>query len=142
MSESFPGVLNRGRRRYGHPALSGSLPEPWLPVLSEPSQLVDVPEVVKDALVMDLRRRWSKVKRAARKSANAVPGIHIRQRSDASSSNRVMDMEDPATAWRGSQPSPIIENDMNGIFSDDEDELEEGTPGMTRYAVPSTLLHL
>ncbi|KAL8280604.1 hypothetical protein RQP46_006927 [Phenoliferia psychrophenolica] len=134
LSESFPGVLNQGRRRYGHPALSGSLPEPWLPVLAEPSQGATVPEVVKDALVMDLRRRWSTVKRAARKGANVVPGINIRERSEATPSSRSVDMDDPARAWRGSEPSPI-ENDMRGIFSDDDDEeREEGSPGMTRYS--------
>jgi hypothetical protein len=26
LSDSYPGVLNTGRRRYGHPALSGALP--------------------------------------------------------------------------------------------------------------------
>ena len=32
MSNFYPGVLNTGhRRRYAHPALSGSLPTPWLP---------------------------------------------------------------------------------------------------------------
>ncbi|KAK0540040.1 hypothetical protein OC835_000838 [Tilletia horrida] len=31
----FPGVLNTGRRRYGHPASTGVLPYLWLPVPSE-----------------------------------------------------------------------------------------------------------
>ncbi len=30
----YPGVLNTGRRRYGHPAITGILPELWLPVPS------------------------------------------------------------------------------------------------------------
>ncbi|KAM0746908.1 DUF221-domain-containing protein [Meredithblackwellia eburnea MCA 4105] len=138
MSESFPGVLNQGRRRYGHPALSGSLPEPWLPASAVPSDTGEVPEVVKDALVMNLRRRWSVVKRAARNGANAVPGINIPDsRPRASSSTRSLDMEDPSRAWAGGssgQPSPVrqIGGDEN-IFSDDDEELEEGQPGMTRY---------
>ncbi|KDN52828.1 DUF221-domain-containing protein [Tilletiaria anomala UBC 951] len=31
----FPGVLNTGRRRYGHPAQTGVLPELWLPIPEE-----------------------------------------------------------------------------------------------------------
>nr|CDI54153.1 duf221-domain-containing protein [Melanopsichium pennsylvanicum 4] len=30
----YPGVLNTGRRRYGHPAITGILPELWLPIAS------------------------------------------------------------------------------------------------------------
>lgn len=136
LSDAFPGVLNQGRRRYGHPALSGQLPEPWLPVLSETSQHAEVPEAVKEALVMDLRRRWSKVKRAARKGVSVVPGINIPDRPEpsSSSSRRSDDLEDPARMWRGSEPSPI-ENDLRGVLSDDDEELEEGSPGMTRFVV-------
>lgn len=136
LSDAFPGVLNQGRRRYGHPALSGQLPEPWLPVLSETSQHAEVPEAVKEALVMDLRRRWSKVKRAARKGVSVVPGINIPERPEpsSSSSRRSDDFEDPARMWRGSEPSPI-ENDLRGVLSDDDEELEEGSPGMTRFVV-------
>ncbi|CEH17155.1 Uncharacterized conserved protein [Ceraceosorus bombacis] len=31
----YNGTLDTGRRRYGHPALTGQLPEPWLPIPSE-----------------------------------------------------------------------------------------------------------
>ncbi|CDW97173.1 hypothetical protein [Sporisorium scitamineum] len=31
----YPGVLNTGRRRYGHPAITGILPELWLPIPSQ-----------------------------------------------------------------------------------------------------------
>ncbi|KAE8222844.1 hypothetical protein CF319_g4024 [Tilletia indica] len=31
----FPGVLNTGRRRYGHPAATGVLPHLWLPIPAE-----------------------------------------------------------------------------------------------------------
>ena len=34
----YPGVLNTGRRRYGHPAITGILPELWLPI---PQQRLD-----------------------------------------------------------------------------------------------------
>ncbi|EKM55342.1 uncharacterized protein PHACADRAFT_255901 [Phanerochaete carnosa HHB-10118-sp] len=32
MANWYPGVLNTGKRRYGHPALNGVLPQPWLPL--------------------------------------------------------------------------------------------------------------
>ncbi|KAK7457008.1 hypothetical protein VKT23_010311 [Stygiomarasmius scandens] len=32
MANWYSGVLNTGKRRYGHPALNGVLPEPWLPL--------------------------------------------------------------------------------------------------------------
>lgn len=72
MSDSFPGVLNTGRRRYGHPALSGSLPEPWLPGIAPSprpgtSGGAEVAPVVRDALVLTLRRRWSRVKSEVRR---------------------------------------------------------------------------
>nr|ODN96882.1 membrane protein [Cryptococcus depauperatus CBS 7855] len=35
MNNFYNGVLNTGRRRYAHPALSGSLPTPWLPAISD-----------------------------------------------------------------------------------------------------------
>ncbi|PCH41949.1 DUF221-domain-containing protein [Wolfiporia cocos MD-104 SS10] len=31
MSHWYTGILNTGKRRYGHPALNGVLPSPWLP---------------------------------------------------------------------------------------------------------------
>ena len=32
MANWYSGVLNTGKRRYGHPALNGVLPVPWLPL--------------------------------------------------------------------------------------------------------------
>ncbi|KAJ3559941.1 hypothetical protein NM688_g26 [Phlebia brevispora] len=32
MANWYTGVLNTGKRRYGHPALNGVLPQPWLPI--------------------------------------------------------------------------------------------------------------
>ncbi|KAF8661641.1 hypothetical protein AX16_001283 [Volvariella volvacea WC 439] len=32
MANWYSGVLNTGKKRYGHPALNGVLPEPWLPL--------------------------------------------------------------------------------------------------------------
>ncbi|KDQ10670.1 hypothetical protein BOTBODRAFT_35986 [Botryobasidium botryosum FD-172 SS1] len=32
MANWYYGILNTGKRRYGHPALTGVLPQPWLPI--------------------------------------------------------------------------------------------------------------
>ncbi|KAH7090850.1 DUF221-domain-containing protein [Auriculariales sp. MPI-PUGE-AT-0066] len=32
MANWYNGVLNTGKRRYGHPAMTGVLPQPWLPI--------------------------------------------------------------------------------------------------------------
>lgn len=42
VSGSYPGVLNTGRRRYGHPALSGALPGPSL-LITTPLTLLQTP---------------------------------------------------------------------------------------------------
>ncbi|KAJ8456119.1 hypothetical protein ONZ45_g18815 [Pleurotus djamor] len=65
MANWYSGVLNTGKRRYGHPALNGVLPEPWLP-LKKGQTLVNnngdhrgSPRVTKDAVVLTLRKRPS-----------------------------------------------------------------------------------
>ncbi len=48
----YPGVLNTGRRRYGHPAITGILPELWLPIpahrIEEGGEEVTAPMIWKD----------------------------------------------------------------------------------------------
>ena len=59
-------LFSTGKRRYGHPALNGVLPEPWLP-LKKGQSLVnndhrpDAPRVgqVNDTVVLTLRKRPS-----------------------------------------------------------------------------------
>ncbi|KAL1741606.1 hypothetical protein HDZ31DRAFT_45065 [Schizophyllum fasciatum] len=69
MANWYSGVLNTGKRRYGHPALNGVLPEPWLP-LKKGQTLVNSHRVPKDAsgngepaVVLSLRKRSSVVHR-------------------------------------------------------------------------------
>ncbi|KAG6885015.1 hypothetical protein C0993_006540 [Termitomyces sp. T159_Od127] len=72
MTGWYSGVLNTGKRRYGHPALTGVLPEPWLP-LKKGQSLVnhdhrgDTSRVGKDneAVVLTLRKRRSSVRRSS-----------------------------------------------------------------------------
>ncbi|KAG6837025.1 hypothetical protein H0H93_016232 [Arthromyces matolae] len=64
MTGWYPGVLNTGKRRYGHPALNGVLPEPWLP-LKKGQTLVNHdhretrPSRENEAVVLTLRKRYS-----------------------------------------------------------------------------------
>ena len=72
-----------GKRRYGHPALNGVLPEPWLP-LKKGQALVnndhrpDAPRIgqVNDTVVLTLRKRPSTVRnrRASRDFSRGIPG--------------------------------------------------------------------
>ncbi|KZP27711.1 DUF221-domain-containing protein [Athelia psychrophila] len=68
MANWYSGVLNTGKRRYGHPALLGVLPEPWLPLKRgqtlvsgnghgrPPAQHLDSNQ----AVVLTLRKRYSR----------------------------------------------------------------------------------
>ncbi|KAF9004659.1 hypothetical protein BDQ17DRAFT_1399513 [Cyathus striatus] len=65
MANWYRGVLNTGKRRYGHPALNGVLPEPWLP-LKKGQALVNndraghrVHKDSSQAVILTLRKRYS-----------------------------------------------------------------------------------
>ncbi|KAF8876644.1 hypothetical protein BD779DRAFT_1804233 [Infundibulicybe gibba] len=68
MANWYSGVLNTGKKRYGHPALTGVLPEPWLP-LKKGQTLVnhDRARASKDpaAVVLTLRKRYASIGRRA-----------------------------------------------------------------------------
>ena len=162
MSESFPGVLNTGRKRFGHPALSGSLPEPWLPVLDRAKRAqtsgegegqrtpggtrpppASTMEPVIDALVVDLQRRWSTVKRVATGRPRRV-SAHSLGAADPSGSgagSRAVDGEAERNPWRGSLESLMGEPDIIGHAGEGEDEDEEldDGQGMSRYRTVSQL---
>ncbi|THH11632.1 hypothetical protein EW146_g7980 [Bondarzewia mesenterica] len=72
MANWYIGVLNTGKRRYGHPALTGILPYPWLP-LKKGETLVNTRTAghvngtkADQAVVLTLRKRYSSVRRRAR----------------------------------------------------------------------------
>ncbi|CAE6451685.1 unnamed protein product [Rhizoctonia solani] len=78
MANWYWGVLNTGRRRYGHPALTGVLPTPWLPLKKgqtlanyiEAQSSEDGPADKNDAVVLTLRkRRTSRQRRNAQHSS-------------------------------------------------------------------------
>ncbi|KAA1477844.1 DUF221-domain-containing protein [Dentipellis sp. KUC8613] len=74
MANWYSGVLNTGKRRYGHPALTGVLPQPWLPLKKGQtlvnSRTTSKPGAKSDqAVVLTLRKRYSIVRRGARQLA-------------------------------------------------------------------------
>lgn len=52
-------MLNTGRRRYGHPALNGSLPTPWLPSIEKPRKFGDGAKE-RRGVVLSLRRKMGR----------------------------------------------------------------------------------
>ncbi|KAI6121185.1 hypothetical protein F5141DRAFT_1088440 [Pisolithus sp. B1] len=84
MANWYYGVLNTGKRRYGHPALTGVLPEPWLPLKKGQilmngarngnSRAVTDPT---QGIVLSLRNRYSVLRnkiRPSRRSPDAADG--------------------------------------------------------------------
>jgi hypothetical protein len=59
MNNFYSGVLNTGRRRYAHPALSGSLPIPWLPAIKRDRVFGDGAKE-RRGVVLSLRRKMGK----------------------------------------------------------------------------------
>jgi len=77
MANWYSGVLNTGKRRYGHPALNGVLPQPWLP-LKKGQTLVNHDRAngnkagdSNEAVVLTLRKTRSAAPKGAR-SQSAV----------------------------------------------------------------------
>lgn len=59
LNNFYYGVLNTGRRRYAHPALSGSLPTPWLPQPERERRFGDGAKE-RRGVVLSLRRKMGK----------------------------------------------------------------------------------
>ncbi|KAH9899740.1 hypothetical protein C8Q73DRAFT_639178 [Cubamyces lactineus] len=61
MANWYSGVLNTGKRRYGHPAITGVLPVPWLPIKRGQSlnRHRDTGDDGSLAVVLTLRKKYS-----------------------------------------------------------------------------------
>lgn len=70
MASFYYGVLNTGRRRYAHPALSGVLPFPWLPAKARPKAFGDS-AAERRGVVLSLRRKVAKKLKASRDNEEA-----------------------------------------------------------------------
>ncbi|GAA6046727.1 hypothetical protein JCM3770_003137 [Rhodotorula araucariae] len=147
LSSFYPGILNTGgSTRYGHPALFGALPQPWLPVVAtpQPGAEGEVPQAVKDALVVvDLRRGWRNLKRAAKRGMSLGGGggsETARGRGRATSWGSGSE-EDPSRAWRGSEggsvaqsPAPMDEEGAQDEEEDEDDEVDDEGRQTIRYS--------
>ncbi|KAF5342756.1 hypothetical protein D9757_014508 [Collybiopsis confluens] len=106
MANWYNGVLNTGKRRYGHPALNGVLPEPWLPLkkgqtlTNHESRHNGASRQGNDqAVVLTLRKRPSTIRRSRLLSTSrSTPG------SAVDNSNPWEDTPSP----RRSQTSPSV----------------------------------
>ncbi|WWC87012.1 uncharacterized protein L201_001895 [Kwoniella dendrophila CBS 6074] len=73
MNNFYFGVLNTGRRRYAHPALSGLLPTPWLPARAQFGD--GAKEGGKKGVVLSLRRKVAKkLKRESQRDGEGQSG--------------------------------------------------------------------
>ncbi|KAK0482482.1 hypothetical protein IW261DRAFT_1033633 [Armillaria novae-zelandiae] len=117
MANWYSGVLNTGKRRYGHPALNGVLPEPWLP-LKKGQTLVNGDRNIShrqsrdsnQAVVLTLRKKPSKVRRAKASNppaeepyADNVPGPS----GPGVSSNLWEDSQGPPARRAQTEPVPL-----------------------------------
>ncbi|KAK4686588.1 calcium permeable stress-gated cation channel, partial [Tremellales sp. Uapishka_1] len=76
MNNFYYGVLNTGRRRYAHPALSGILPNPWLPNKERLKAFGDnAPQ--RRSVVLSLRRKMVKRFRGKNQIAEDEEGENV-----------------------------------------------------------------
>ncbi|KAF9244266.1 hypothetical protein BU15DRAFT_86167 [Melanogaster broomeanus] len=84
MANWYRGVLNTGKRRYGHPAFTGVLPEPWLPLKKGQTLMNGLRNGVTrttlgstQGIVLNLRNRYSMLRHkvaVARRSRTTTNG--------------------------------------------------------------------
>ncbi|EJD35911.1 DUF221-domain-containing protein [Auricularia subglabra TFB-10046 SS5] len=148
MANWYDGVLNTGKRRYGHPALTGILPSPWLPL--KKGQTLAVHHLGRnrngaaagarnsragggdgEAVVLTLRRRKSVARPELRRSSLQQQQSPLPQQSAETGAS--------ANPWDSAPtlaPGPQLHHRLSfdhatGVInlpSDDEDELERGGP--------------
>ncbi|KAI0029909.1 hypothetical protein K488DRAFT_55341 [Vararia minispora EC-137] len=122
MAGWYYGVLNTGKRRYGHPALTGSLPQPWLP-LKKGETLVNSHAANSrnrnqgdQAVVLTLRKRHSVVRRGA---GQLVSGTHsalkglLKRSSTVPTSTDAPVADQPVESNPWSEPGPSVHRSMS-----------------------------
>ncbi|KIK42257.1 hypothetical protein CY34DRAFT_157349 [Suillus luteus UH-Slu-Lm8-n1] len=166
MANWYNGVLNTGKRRYGHPALNGVLPEPWLP-LKKGQTLVNghraggsrASPYVNQGIVLNLRNRYTMLRgkiRASRQSRPATDGTLTDMSASENQDGSPPDAG-PSNPWvdtrtaRGSQPHSnlnhrlsfdpasgviMLPEDGDWLMDDDSDD-DYGTMSPTPEGVHS-----
>lgn len=131
-------VSSTGHKRYGQPALSAQLPQPWLPAkkLPEPSTGMGV--------IIDVRRRWHEVKGftlrlgaearqrfGPHRTGDSTPDDQNRKSSTRRCFQRRSFEDESTRAWRQATNGDAIDEDgrtrIGGVIalSDDEDAEQE-----------------
>jgi len=111
MANWYDGVLNTGKRRYGHPALTGVLPTPWLP-LKKGQTLANTMEGNghapggNDAVVLTLRRKISRARKDSRPFSRGLSGSPIVDQGGVGSSNGSPSEPLAGNPWQDSTPLP------------------------------------
>ncbi|KAH7869805.1 uncharacterized protein C8R40DRAFT_1163358 [Lentinula edodes] len=150
MANWYRGVLNTGKRRFGHPALNGVLPEPWLPLkkgqtlTNHENRNNGSPRQGNDsnqAVVLTLRKRASVVRRS-----RLISRQTLTSESAANNSNPWQDAQS-STGRTQTAPNVIhhrlsfdhatgvimIPDDENWLAEDvDSDEEDYGAAGIDR----------
>jgi len=135
-----------GKRRYGHPALTGVLPQPWLPIkkgqsLANRIDQEDGPKNRDQAVVLTLRKRYSRT--AVRRENDASPN-----KNKATITN-MWDESAPGPSSSVNIPSSRIRANSTGHISNvsdpwrDRDLEPEGANGRPspRHARTAPLSH-
>jgi len=115
MANWYSGVLNTGKRRYGHPALNGVLPQPWLP-LKKGQTLANRESAPQngernEAVVLTLRKRFSTIRRSSRRKSVNFPVPH-----DGEAQQEAYADQDPAAM------DPWSETTANGTSPDERQQ--------------------
>lgn len=157
MNIFYNGILNTGRRRYGEPALSGKMPEPWLPSEGRQPSFGDG-AAERRGVVLSLRRKMRKRLRQqtdAEENGQPLPGaaeatdaaltlgreeLEARERGLPRSSSST-----PSNPWARSAAPPLLrettyqwpeeavhfpdEHAWDAVDDDEEDEEDVAQPG-------------
>lgn len=118
--------FSTGKRRYGHPAFTGVLPEPWLPlkkgqtlVNGHRDGLLRIPLNSTNGIVLSLHNRYSMLrKKVARRSRSTANG----ENSEGASPNEEHPLVSDAPAsnpWAESDASPSHAHNLHHRLSFD-----------------------
>jgi len=119
MTNFYYGVLNTGKRRYGHPALNGPLPQPWLPLKKGQTlaNFVDrdhgegngsspASNSHAQAVVLTLRRRYNAMRQDVGDFAGRLIRKDKHQPQQEPENRPIPDVMEPGRPDRAEQHSP------------------------------------
>lgn len=132
--------ISTGKRRYGHPALTGVLPQPWLPIKKGQSLANSVDRDGSgrgrgdQAVVLTLRKRYSAVRRDVRDLANTSQTAIGSIWSIPSHSTSVQLSSTPPTGALSQSNTPDNVTSMPNPWHDRESDPEDRSSGARPFA--------